>query len=357
MMTVADVQAKDYRQVAAVEDEQGATYAALRSLLRTWIENVRGGFFELYDMKPPTMTLGQLLPLYLQHSGSRGQAFEWAVSEAINDPRRSEVRGLIGDAMARCGLEGEDPRSILFGHERLSRDMFLEDLYDTVGESARLRLFRKNGRPYNLKPLVEKLRKEGINALDGPLAAFGKADLLLSDADTPSFVAASCKHNPADVDRWAGVPVWITAQPVLGPQREPLDEDRENGRVVVTLPFDGQFMVAFERAEAILTRLAHEVLGRSAKGLGATDRLQAKMLRDLGQQIREPVLSVADDCDEMAQPGLIVVGESDMVRVPAPSWLTRIRSRLIGRPLKPVPRRLVDIARPFIFDNTAARGA
>jgi hypothetical protein len=318
-----------YYQEAAVADEEGAIYAALRSLLRSWLDHSRRSLLDLYDLTPRRLTLGQLAPLHIHHNGSQGQAFEWAVHEAINDPRRDEVRGLVADAMTICGMRTRDPRSTLFAQEKFSNEEFVEALFATLGDDARLRLYRRPGRPYNLRPLAEEIRRKGLRALDGgPLSMLPRADLLLNEGDQTAFIAASCKHNPRDVEDWPGVPIWITADTWIGRRRDPLLVDDMNGKVVVTLPVDGMFITSFEAAETILMRVCLELCGRSSRGVGALSLLAARIARRLGQQADRSVLDIADWCDELAQPGLIAVGVNDSMSVPAPSWLGYVRQTL-----------------------------
>jgi hypothetical protein len=285
--------------------------------------------------------------LYLNHSGSKGQAFEWSVHEAINDPRRTEVRELVAAAMKACGVGASDPRSTLFAQEKFANEEFLAALVATLGDDARLRLYRRSGRPFNLMPLVREIQERGIHGLSGPLAMLPRADLLLSDKEAPAFVAASCKHNPRDVDDWPGVPIWITAESFTSRRRPALVDEPDRGRVIVTLPVDGLFIYCFEAAEAILLRVCAELAHRSTRGLAMPGPGQAKIARHLGELADMPVIDVSDWCDRRAQPALIAVGMNDSVQVPAPSWLTSVRRYLFGLSEAPSPHRVVDVPKPL----------
>lgn len=334
-----------YTQEVAVRDEAGAIFAALRSLLRSWLDHTRHSLLDLYDLSPRTVTLAQLAPLYVQHSGSRGQSFEWSVHEAINDPRRTEVRDLVAGAMSACGLRTRDPHSTLFAQERFANAEFMEALVSALGGDARLRLYRRPGRPHNLRPLVDEIKAKGIHSMNGPLSMLPRADLLLNDGDVPSFIAASCKHNPADVEDWPGVPIWITAESYTRSTREALTVDHERGQAVVTLPVDGRFIHCFELAETILLRVTLELCRRSTRGLAPSTLVASQIARRLGQRAHAPVIEISDWCDTEAQPGLIAVGVNDSVQVAAPSWLTSVRRRLHSLFSPPVTDTFVDFPR------------
>lgn len=338
----------DYRQTELVEDEAGAAYAALRSVLRSWLSHTRGKVLQAFGLTTDTVTLRQLAAVFLQHNGSTGQAFEWAVHEALNDPRRHEIRDLVSAAMDLCGYKGSSLRSVMFANEAFKKQDFMSVLLNEIGNESRVRLYRRSGRPYNLQPVVRQIEVGGIAALSGSLQDFGRADLLLAREDDSGFIAASCKLNAGDAQIWPGVPLWIVAEPIIGRRREPLLNDPANGRVIVTIPMDSQFLRAFMRAEHALDVTCRAICDRSTRGHMSGDLLETRMVKLLGTLAEDRVLDVADQCDALAQPGLIRMGIDDHVRIPAPSWLSQVLNVLFQRSNFAQPEQAIDVARPML---------
>jgi len=199
-------------------DEYGrALYAVARSVLRALLDQL--GPDDLADLNTDRadVTLRQLAKVARldRDKGMRGDGFEWAVHEAIVGGEPTVIEPLA-NAMGRASKTlrtGEQPTSLMFGHERAKYLGFLDAVVEDAGEQALL-LPDGSGRPFGFGPWV-RVAAEGYAAetrLSPRIQKVWKTDLFLGTQNDLHYAAATIKSNWKELEDGPGLRLGIVPE-------------------------------------------------------------------------------------------------------------------------------------------------
>ena len=139
---------REQKQLNPVQDEVLALTAVVRPILagtlyalKADIVQEAGGYENL--------KLKMLPRLYRAGDGDCGICFEYAVHEAISRGDGSVLERMT-DAAKLCRLEGNRPKSILFGLEKSGTQQLIDTAANILTDNSRL-LYGTRGRPANLR--------------------------------------------------------------------------------------------------------------------------------------------------------------------------------------------------------------
>lgn len=247
------------------------TRLAAASVLEARLLHVKSSRLSVYGLvpDPEKVTLQQLAPLQLIHSGTAGQAFEIAVADAViaGEP---EVTGLIRTGLRLLNLAGDGPLGmVVLGMEKVPanrREAYWDDVRSVLPPESFFRTGMR-GRPGNADAKIAQLAETTTRDLQRPrhgqsggpaehvalrdrYSQLGRADALVVCGS--DLVAASLKinHLASRSEAWRDVPLWIVGGPEAGVERA-RDERLKSPRVTVTLPYQGWFAVFRDALEAV----------------------------------------------------------------------------------------------------------
>jgi hypothetical protein len=155
------MQIRQERQLNGVADEVLALTAVVRPILMGVLYALKEEVAQRAGGRE-NLTLGLLARLYRAGDGDCGICFEYAVHEAMNrrDPRVVER---INDAIKLCRINGDDPRSILFGLEKSGSLQLIDSAAEMLTEDSRV-LAGTVGQPRKLLKHINTLAGAFRNA-------------------------------------------------------------------------------------------------------------------------------------------------------------------------------------------------
>lgn len=142
---------------------------------------------------PETYTLRQLAVWVRPHVGTPGQAFEFAVADALNAGEPG-VREPVLEALDRAGVRMRDPGAIVFGLEKAPRPFskpFIREVRRRLGE-RRLLSLSAGLEPERAADLVARILDERPHD-DARYDELAITDLLVYDRDGDGVVTASVR--------------------------------------------------------------------------------------------------------------------------------------------------------------------
>src|SRR2546428_10963458 len=126
-------------QAAPVDEYGRALYAVARSIIRAMLDQLSGDDLAALNCDRADATLRQLAKVARldRDKGMRGDGFEWAVHEAILG-KEPLVCDPVSEALHKVSrhVTGEDPASLMFGHERAKYLGFLDAVVEEAGQDA-----------------------------------------------------------------------------------------------------------------------------------------------------------------------------------------------------------------------------
>jgi hypothetical protein len=130
------MQIRQERQLNAVADEVLALTAVVRPILMGVLYALKDDVVQQAGGRE-NITLALLARLYRAGDGDCGICFEYAVHEAMTrrDPRVVER---VNDAIRLCRINGNDPRSILFGLEKSGTLQLIDSVAEMLTEDSRV---------------------------------------------------------------------------------------------------------------------------------------------------------------------------------------------------------------------------
>lgn len=309
------------QQVAPVDEYGRALYAVARSIVRAMLDQLTPDDLGDLNTDVDLITLRQLSKIARleRDKGMRGDGFEWAIHEAIvgGEPRVVDRISEVLRASSRR-MDGSNPSSLLFGHERAKYLGFLEAVIQTAGEEATL-LPDSRGHPYAFGPWIALAARgrEAEPRLTERIRQIWKTDLFLTDRDATKYIAATIKSNHKQLEGGRGLRIGIVPEAKDLP---PGIHRREN-LWIVSLPDPNGFMGLFNDAyaavaQAVCTLGKHDrppyFLKPSAKAQRVQDQLE--------KYPTARAVDIVGALDEAAQQDLIDVRQR-LLSVQPPPWL------------------------------------
>ena len=309
-------------QQAAPVDEYGrALYAVARSIVRAMLDQLAPDDLGDLNADIDQITLRQLSKVARleRDKGMRGDGFEWAIHEAIlgGEPRVVDrISEVLRSASRR--MDGSNPTSLLFGHERAKYLGFLEAVIQQAGEEAAI-LPDSRGHPYAFGPWVALAArgKEAERLLTRRIEQIWKTDLFLTDRDATKYIAATIKSNHRQLEAGRGLRVGIVPEA----KDLPPGIHRRESLWIVSLPDPNGFMGLFNDAyaavaQAVCTLGKHERPPYFLKPSATAQRVQEQLEKYPTARAADIVAAL----DEAAQQDLIDV-QQRLLSVKPPPWL------------------------------------
>ena len=248
----------------------------------------------------------KMLPrLHRPGDGDVGICFEYAVHEAVTN-RDGRVIERINDALKLCRIKEGDPRSILFGIEKIGTVQLIDTARDILNVDSRA-LAGKVGQPPKLRPRLNQLaaafRRTSMRArLPVSIRGLWKADLFLGSTDTQQWVGTSVKINPSQLEGAAGLRIGIVPTRQGVNDRVRLDEAKQ--LVVCPLHHDADFMQTFyESLRIVQAFIASD--GKLPKESLLPRPVDREICRMLEERRDYPVIEVIDALRIFGQPELL----------------------------------------------------
>jgi hypothetical protein len=299
---------REERQLNQVADEVLALTAVIRPIL--------AGI--LYALKADVVAeagghqnvkLKMLPRLYRAGDGDCGICFEYAVHEAMNrgDDR---VVNRINDAIRLCRINGQQPRSILFGLEKSGSQQLIDTAEGFLTDDSTL-LSGSQGRPAKLRRHLTTIAGAFRNrqtrlALPGSIRGLWKADLFVGCVDTDYWVATTVKINPSQLEGAAGLRIGIV--PTRQGATDRVRRDESKNLVICPLHHDADFMqVFYEGWRIIQAFIDADAQVPSEVSLPAPQHRE--VARILAERREFPVLDVIEAIRSFGQPELLETNE------------------------------------------------
>jgi hypothetical protein len=239
------MQIRQERQLNAVADEVLALTAVVRPILMGVLYALKDDVVQQAGGRE-NITLALLARLYRAGDGDCGICFEYAVHEAMTrrDPRVVER---VNDAIRLCRINGNDPRSILFGLEKSGTLQLIDSVAEMLTEDSRV-LAGTVGQPPKLLKHLHTIAGAFRNArtrlaLPSSICGLWKADLVLGYPEREQWVGTSVKINPAQLEGAPGLRIGIV--PVRQGRTDKVRRDEDRNLVICPLHHDADFMQVF----------------------------------------------------------------------------------------------------------------
>jgi hypothetical protein len=308
-------------QTAPVDEYGRALYAVARSVIRAMLDQLSSDDLADLNCDRADVKLRQLAKVARldRDKGMRGDGFEWAIHEAISG-KEATVCDPISQALRKASrnVSGEDPSSLLFGHERAKYLGFLDAVVDAAKDEAVI-LPDGRGHPYAFGPWVAIAAKgkAGEPELGVRIQQIWKTDLFLTDRLGIRYAAATIKSNFRQLEGGRGLRLGIV------PEHKNFKSGikRHKDLWVVSLADPDGFMGLFNDAymavgQAICTLGKHERPPYYTKPTAKAQRVQEQ----IEKYPTAKVVDIEGALNEAAQQDLIDV-DHKLLSVLAPSWL------------------------------------
>jgi len=233
------------RQINPVADEVAALIAVVRPILtgvlyalNKKVASEAGGYEEIKLLMLPR--------LYRAGDGDCGICFEYAVHEAISR-KHPQVLERIADAAKLCKINGDQPRSILFGLEKSGTQQLIDTADDILTDDSRL-LYGTRGQPVKLKRYLNSISGAFRNrrtrpALPWSIRGLWKADLILGYSESDRWLGTTVKINPTQLEGAKGLRIGIV--PIKQGKTDKVRKDDDKNLIICPLHHDADFMQVF----------------------------------------------------------------------------------------------------------------
>lgn len=297
-------------QQSPVADQVSAVTAVVRPILSATLYSLRqevavqvGGYAEI--------PLFMLADLRNPGDGDCGISFEYAVHDALVRGDASVTERMY-DALAQCGIRGENMASILFGVEKSGTQTLIETATETLTSDSRL-LSGYRGQPVKLTrhlgSVAAAFRSPRARAgLPQSISGLWKADLFVGDTGLDRWVGSTVKINPTQLQGARGLRVGIV--PANQGRSDSIRRDENRNLVICPVPYDGGFMEVFYEAwQTVTAFLAAHARVPAPVGLPQPPLRQvAKYLEDRREF---KVVDVIDALAVLSQPNLLESREEE----------------------------------------------
>jgi len=234
---------REQKQLNPVQDEVLALTAVVRPILARTLYALKADIVQEaggYE----NLKLKMLPRLYRAGDGDCGICFEYAVHEAISRGDGSVLERMT-DAAKLCRLEGDRPKSILFGLEKSGTQQLIDTAANILTDNSRL-LYGTRGRPANLRRHLQTIAGAFRNrntrpALPYSIRGLWKADLFFGyrdiDKDSKNLVICPLPHDQDFMqifyEGWRIVQAFIGADANVPKEIDlPRPVDREVARIL-----------------------------------------------------------------------------------------------------------------------------
>ena len=321
------------KQLNPVADEVLALTAVVRPILKGVLYAIKqdvvaelGG----YD----GIKLKMLNRAYRAGDGDCGICFEYSVHEAITrgDPR---VLERIADAAKICRLDGDQPKSILFGLEKSGTQQLIDTARDILTEDSRL-LYGTRGQPLKLRRHLQTIAGAFRNrntrlALPYSIRGLWKADLFVGYPATDRWLGTTVKINPAQLEAAAGLRLGIV--PTKGGRADAVRKDEMKNLVICPLQHDEDFMQAFYEGWRVVQAFI-KADAQVPNDVALPSPAEREVARILAERREFPIVDVIEAIAPFAQPELL---ETDDTQVEAQILSGRANTNMVVAPLPSGP--------------------
>jgi hypothetical protein len=299
------------RQLNPVSDEVLALTAVVRPILKGVLYALKADVVQQAGGRE-NITLSLMSRLYRAGDGDCGICFEYAVHEAMN---RNDGRVLsrINDAINLCNIQGDAPKSILFGLEKSGSLQLIDTAAEILTDSSRV-LAGTVGQPPKLKRYLSKLagafkNKRTRPALPSSIRGMWKADLVIGYPNADRWVGTSVKINPAALEGAPGLRIGIV--PTRAGRSDAVRRDDARNLVICPLHHDGDFMEVFYVGWRIVQAfiLADAQIPKEVVLPRPAEREVAKIL---AERRDFPILDVIEAIAAFGQPELLVTDDKQV---------------------------------------------
>jgi hypothetical protein len=302
---------REQRQLSPVQDEVLALTAVVRPILVGTLYALKADIVQEaggYD----NVKLKMLSRLYKAGDGDCGICFEYAVHEAIS---RGDgvVLERMWDAAKLCKLDGDEPRSLLFGLEKTGTQQLIDTASNALTDDSRL-LYGTRGRPANLRrhlrTLADAFRNRGIRAtLPYSIRGLWKADLFFGYSDTDYWLGTTVKINADQLEGAAGLRIGIV--PTKQGRSDAVRKDENKNLVICPLPHDQDFMQIFYEGWRIVQAFI-DADSKVPKEIDLPRPADRDVARILAERREFSVLDVVEAIAKFGQPQLLETGSKDV---------------------------------------------
>lgn len=321
------------KQINPVADEVLALTAVVRPILRGVLYAIKQDVaqeLEGYE----NIKLKMLPRAYRAGDGDCGICFEYAVHEAIS---RGDQRVLerISDAASKCRLDGDRPRSILFGLEKTGTQQLIDTAENVLTEDSRL-LYGTRGQPLKLRRHLQTIagafrnRKTRL-ALPYSIRGLWKADLFVGYPNTDRWLGTTVKINSNQLESAAGLRIGIV--PTRGGRSDAVRKDDMKNLVICPLEHDESFMQTFYEGwrvvQAFITADA-----QVPADVALPRPAEREVARILAERRDFAVVDVIEAIQAFAQPELL---ETDATQVEATVLSGQANTEMVVAPLASGP--------------------
>jgi hypothetical protein len=307
------------RQAQPIADPVSAKIAIIRPILVSVLrsisgEVVEGSGYSQASKSRAAIPLHMLSRLRSQGDGDTGNAFEFAIHEAVNlqDPR---VMERITDALKLCRIRRGSPESIFFAIERAGAEDLIETRAELITEESVV-LAGDGIRPIKLRPHLETLasafrRQQVREQLPQSIRGLWKADLFLGSADHDHWVGTSVKIQSAALEGAAGLRIGIV--PAKSLNRDVVRKDDQRNLIVCPILHDGSYMQAFYETWRIVQVLLNHNFKMPAE-VHLPDPEDREVARVFVERRKFALAEVLDATKVFAQPYLLDTNEIEIDR-------------------------------------------
>jgi hypothetical protein len=313
--TLTRMEIREDRQKNPVADEVSALVAVtgpvIAGVLRSISMEVISVFGERDEV--PLKMLGRLRK---EGNGDCGLAFEYAVHHAVIS-HEPIVADRVADALAKLGIAGSNPASILFAIEKSGAQELISTEPGLVMGNSPV-LLGEGGSPVSLRAHLAAIG-----------AAFRLPGTLLNLAQSiRGLWKTELFLGSADLDRWVGASVNVSL-PRLAAAREPriavipsmaghsdavrLDEQRN--LVICPVPHDGSFVQIFHEGWRIVQRLCARNFEMPSKA-DIPNPAHREVARIFVERREFPIPDVIEAIRKFAQPELLTSSVEIVSNVP-----------------------------------------
>ena len=299
------------RQLNPVDDEVLALTAVVRPILTGVLYSTKrdvvaevGGY--------EGVKLKMLHRLHLRGDGDCGICFEYAVHEAVTNGDQRVIQR-IHDAAQLCNVQGDVPRSVLFGLEKTGALQLIDTAAEILTEDSRLR-YGTRGQPAKLLRHLRNMAGAFRNRRTRPALPFSirglwKADLFIGYTASDRWLATSVKINPRQLEAAAGLRIGIV--PIRQGQNDRVRIDETKNLVICPLHHDGDFMQTFYEGWRIVQAfLAAD--GRIPDEAALPSPTHREVARILAERREFAVLEVIEAIRPFGQPELLDTESADV---------------------------------------------
>lgn len=250
------MQVNEEHQKHPVDDPVDALVAVTRPIFAAVLAGVSQGTLDRWGHDRMAVPLGGLADVRTASDGETGVAFEYAVHSALLDKNPAVVERVV-DALKKCNISSDDPKSILFAVEKNRQAQLLRTQRDLITDTSSV-LSGQPGKPAKLKRQLTNLeaafnRKTTKTGLPQSIGGLWKSDLFLGDPSPDHWVGTTVKTNASKLEGARGLRVAII--PAVADKSDSIYLDDKRNLIVCPMPYDGSFVQTFYEGRRVVQAL------------------------------------------------------------------------------------------------------